>query len=169
MKARLIVAGIVVLLAMALVPTAQAAPRGCSTAVSGDWSWMTINYTVTPLPDGNQLFAGDENGTWTGTFKGTSYDVFAMTLTPPFGETDPNVYGAAWGSGTVIFTGRVNGRHGSLVLDIWITEPANDPVMTGTWRIIFGTKALKHVSGHGTWVSSGVDSSAKYAGKLCWK
>ena len=50
-----------------------------------------------------------------------------------------------------------------------IREAANTWVMTGTWTIVSGTKALKHVSGNGTWVSSGFDSSADYSGTLRWK
>ena len=50
-----------------------------------------------------------------------------------------------------------------------IEEPANDPVMTGQWVIVCRTEGLAHLSGSGTWVSSGVDSSAKYKGRLAWK
>jgi hypothetical protein len=41
--------------------------------------------------------------------------------------------------------------------------------MTGHWVIVCGTEGLAHLSGSGTWVSSGVDNSAKYKGRLAWK
>jgi hypothetical protein len=157
---------VALVLASVLVPAAGAARPGSATAVSGHWTWINNSYTVTDLDTGEQLFAGDEYGTWIGTFKGMSYDVFEMTFAPPFEESE---WGPAWGTLTATFTGSMAGKNGSATMYFTIREAADTWVMTGTWVILSGTKALKHVSGSGTWISSGFDSSADYSGTLRWK
>jgi hypothetical protein len=125
---------------------------------------------VADLDTGEQMFSGDEYGTWTGTFKGTSYDVFEMTFAPPIWVTEADTeWGPAWGTLTATFKGTIGGKRGMATIYFTIREEANTWVMTGTWVILSGTKALKHVSGSGTWVSSGFDSSADYAGTIRWK
>jgi hypothetical protein len=166
MKARLIIAGIVLVLAMAVAPAALAAPPCTTTHVSGNWSWVNNSATITTLDNGDMLVDGDEYGTWTGTFAGSSYDVFEMTFAPPLEGPE---WGAAWGTLTATFKGKVGGKNGHMTMFFTIREAANSTVMTGTWVILSGTKALKHVSGSGTWVSSGFDSSATYAGMIRWK
>jgi hypothetical protein len=148
---------------MTHAPTAPRASFGTTTEVSGTWSWVSVSYAQTPLDDGSILAAGTRAGTWTGTLEGTSYDVFEMTWTPPFGDT---VHGVAWGTLTAVFTGRVGGRNGTLRILLTMREPADDPVITGTWVIVSGTKGLRPVRGGGTWVSSDVDSSATYDGTV---
>ena len=167
MRTRLIITGIVVLLAIAIVPAAGARHHA-KAKVAGDWSWVNTSFEETLTAGGNKLMTGDEIGTWTGTFQGSSYDVFAMTGMPPF-DYDNSLYGASWGTLTCCFTGKVAGKKGSMMVFFTIEEPANDPVMTGDWVIVCGTAGLAHLSGSGTWVSSGVDSSAKYNGRLTWK
>ncbi len=168
MKARLIFLGVVVAVAVTMAPVAWAGSHRATTRVSGGWSWVNVSSTETTLTGGNKLFAGDEIGTWTGTFKGTSYDTFAMTLTPPF-DWDNNDYGPAWGTLMSYYTGTVAGKKGSMVVFFTIEEPADDPVMVGHWVIMCGTEGLANLRGSGTWVSSGVDSSATYKGRIAWK
>jgi hypothetical protein len=165
-------AGIALVLVMSLATAASAKPPGSTTDVSGAWTWVNSSYTITNMFEGpgpgDTLFAGDEVGTWTGTFEGQSYDVFEMTFAPPNGPEDLEVFGAAWGTLTATFTGRVSGKNGSMTMWITIREPKNSWVMTGTWTILSATEALKGISGTGTWVSSGIDSSATYAGTVTW-
>jgi len=168
MRTRLIITGIVVVLAIAIVPAAGAAPHHAKVKVAGDWSWVNTSFEETLTAGGNKLMTGDEVGAWTGVFQGSSYDVFAMTGIPPF-DYDNNLYGASWGTLTSFFTGKVAGKKGNMMVFFTIEEPANDPVMTGHWVIVCGTEGLARLSGRGTWVSSGVDSSATYKGTLAWK
>ena len=169
-RAAVLLVCVAVVLAVVLAPAAGAAPRGCTTAVNGHWTWENNSATVMDLETGEQVFSGDEYGTWTGTFTGTSYDVFEMTFAPPLWQEDADTeWGAAWGTLTATFTGRMGGKPGTATMYFTIREAANTWVMTGTWVILSGTKALKHVSGSGTWVSSGFDSSADYSGTLRWK
>jgi hypothetical protein len=148
---------------MTHVPIATRASPGTTTEAAGAWSWVSVSYAQTPLDGGCILAAGARAGTWTGTFEGSSYDVFEMRWTPPFGDT---VHGAASGTLTAVFTGSVGGRNGTLTMLLTMREPADDPVITGTWVIVSGTKGLRHVSGAGTWISSDVDSSATYGGTI---
>ena len=168
MKPRLIIVGIVMALAVTVVPAAWAGSHRATTRVSGDWSWVNTSWEETQTAGGNKLMTGDEVGTWTGAFQGSSYDVFAMTGTPPF-DYDNNLYGVSWGTLTCSFTGKVAGKKGSMMVFFTIEEPANDPVMAGHWVIVCGTEGLARLSGSGTWVSSGVDNSATYKGRLAWK
>ena len=161
---------VALLLAMILGSTALAVPPGTTSAVSGGWTWENNSATVSDGPGGTMVFAGDEFGAWTGSFRGTSYDVFTMTFYPPLEtEANPKVLGPAMGDLTATFTGKVGVNRGTMTMYFTIWEPADSYVMTGTWTILSGTKALKHVRGSGTWVSSGVDSSATYAGTITWK
>jgi hypothetical protein len=161
---------VTVAMAVVLAPVAGAATPGSTQVVGGHWTWINNSATVTDRETGEQVFSGDEYGTWTGGLKGTSYDVFEMTFAPPISRTgEETEWGPAWGTGTAIFTGTMGGKNGQATLYITIREAANTWVMTGTWTILSGTKALKHVSGNGTWVSSGFDSSADYSGTLRWK
>ena len=170
MRVAVLLVCVSVALVAVLAPAAGAAPPGSTKAVSGHWTWINNSYEVTDLDTGEQLFSGDEYGTWIGTFKGTSYDVFEMTFAPPISRTgEETVWGPAWGTLTATFTGTMGGKNGRATLYFTIREAANTWVMTGTWRILSGTKALKHVTGNGTWVSSGFDSSADYSGMLRWK
>jgi len=165
-----LVVSVALLLAMVLGSTALAVPPGTTSAVSGGWSWVNNSATVSDGPGGTMVFAGDEFGTWTGSFRGTSYDVFTMTFYPPLETAEnPGVLGPAAGDLTATFKGKVGVNRGTMTMYFTIWEPANSYVMTGTWTILSGTKALKHVRGSGTWVSSGVDSTATYAGTITWK
>jgi hypothetical protein len=163
-----LLACIAVVLAMALAPAASAARPGGATPVSGGWSWVNTGWNERTLPGGSHLATGDETGAWTGTFVGSSIDVFAMQLMPPF-DYEHNLYGPGWGTLKASFTGTVAGRSGAMTMLFTIYEPANDPVMVGSWVIVHGTGELACARGSGTWVSSGIDSSATYSGTVCWR
>jgi hypothetical protein len=90
-------AAIALVLTLAVAPAASAASPGTTTQVSSEWTWENTGATFTDLPDGSILFAGTEAGVFTGTFRGTSYDVFEITWFPP--TTDPEHWGAALATG----------------------------------------------------------------------
>lgn len=122
------------------------------------------------LPGGSILATGDEIGTWTVGFSDSSCDVFAMQLMPPFTyDSKPPEYGPAWGTLKATFTGAVAGRSGTMTMFFTIYEPANDPVMVGTWVILRGTGELARAGASGTWESSCVANSATYSGMVRWK
>jgi hypothetical protein len=156
----------VLVLVLATAPAAMAAPPGSSTQVSGGWTWVNTGVTVDPMPDGSLLISGTEIGTWTGSFRGTSDDVFQMTQTPPV--DDPDHWGPGWGTLTATFDGKVGVKTGTMTMYVTFWWAADDIHYHGTWEILAGTGALKHVTGSGTWVS-GVGADATYAGSVHWK
>jgi len=170
---RVMAVGIAFVLVMSLASAASAKPSGSTTNVSGAWTWVNSSMTSTNMFEGagpgDVLLAGDEVGTWTGTFEGRSYDVFEMTVAPPNGQLDA-WWGPAWGTLTATFTGRVDGKNGSMSMWITIREPKQSWVMTGTWTILSATEALKNISGTGTWVSAADGTpNATYQGTITWK
>jgi hypothetical protein len=154
------------ILVLTIAPAAQAATPGSATQVTGGWTWVNTGATFEPLPDGSLLISGTEEGTWSGSFRGSSTDVFQMTQTPPV--DDPVHWGPGWGTLTASFHGKVGVKNGTMTMHITFWWAADDPIYHGTWEILSGTGALKHVTGSGTWVS-GVDASATYAGTVYWK
>jgi hypothetical protein len=153
----------VLILALFLVPGTAAAPSGAAATihkgVSGTWSWVTPGGVVwKTTSNGTQYVTGTEDGTWTGTFSGTSKDAFD-------GKIRPN--GSPWGLLRIDLTGTVRGKSGTLeILTTWVV-PEEHPtqLMTGRWSIVSGTGGLADLHGQGTW--KGVDpntSAANYKG-----
>lgn len=154
------------LVALTVVPAMASAPsedgsRTPSTDVSGTWSWVNTGWDVWRHDDGTKYVAGTEDGTWTGTFEGSSLDSFGGTLRPD---------GSLWGLLTISFEGTVEGRTGSLQIATTWVVPKSDPgeAMTGKWVIVAGTDELVDLHGHGTWVYLGADPTnhADYEGSI---
>lgn len=165
---RLVAVCIALVVALAAVPATAAAPAGTTTSVSGGWTWVNTGATWDPMPDGSLLISGTEIGTWTGSFNGTSTDVFQMTQTPPL--DDPDHWGPGWGTLTAAFEGKVGVKTGSMTLYVTFWWAADASVYTGTWTILSGTGgALKHVTGSGTWGSPDGGATYTYTGSVTWK
>ena len=157
-------------LVIGLVPAVAARQPGTTSPVSGTWTWVNTGAVWTDLPDGSQQVVGDEAGTWTGSFQGTSRDAFVMTFQPPLWTSPEDTeWGSAKGSLTAYFDGVAGDKNGTMIMEITIFEEANSWVMTGTWTIVAGKGALKHVSGSGSWLCDGMASSATYWGSITWK
>jgi len=149
-------------LALALVATLTSATAvsgtGAPTPVSGIWTWVNTHMSTEAL-GGTLVYSGDEKGTWTGTFKGGSYDIFQMTAVPSTG--------LEWGVLTAMFTGTAADKAGTLTMWFTIRKPAGGS-MGGTWTALSGTKALAGATGSGTWTSPG-GSKAAYKGNITVK
>jgi hypothetical protein len=173
---RMLAVGVALTLVMTLASATSATRPSASTDVSGTWTWVYTNRIFTPMPTGDMVVDGTDAGTWTGTFEGSSDEVFRGTRTPPFGAfVVGETWGDVWGALTVTFTGRVDGKHGGMTM--WVTyhrpaqsqAPADALGMSGTWVILSGTEALKNVTGSGTWVSAADGAStAPYEGTITW-
>ena len=173
---RTVAVAVALILALTLASSATATRPGTTTEVSGTWTWVYTNRIFTPMPTGDMVVDGTDTGTWTGTFEGTSNEVFRATRTPPLGAfVAGGTWGDVWGALAVTFTGRVDGKRGTMT--IWVTyhRPAQTLAsadalsMSGTWTILSGTEALKDVSGNGTWVSAADGAStAPYVGTITW-
>lgn len=173
---RAVAVSVALILVMTLASAASATRPGTAKNVSGTWAWVYTNRIFTLMPTGDMIVDGTDTGTWTGTFEGSSDEVFRATRTPPFGAfVVGGTWGDVWGALTVTFTGRVDGKRGSMTMWVTYHRPANSQApadglgMSGTWTILSGTEALKNVSGNGTWVSAADGaSSAPYEGTITW-
>lgn len=124
---------------------------------SGTWIY-------TPTPDriwtgyGNTFRYGHEVSTWTGTFDGTSYDVFTVVVHP---ELDLNV------EGLINFNGTVNGKSGFLVIRFDGKKPAGEN-WYGQWVILSGEGDLANLCGQGTWWGPGYPDpkGLEYSGRI---
>ena len=118
--------------------------------VSGTWSWITPSisgpagsgfFNVIRVANGNIFIYADDDALFTGTFKGTGYDIFTLRIHPE---------GFTTGKGQTLFTGEVLGEKGTLVIQ-WVGNTKND---LGWWRfewtILSGTGDLANLRGHGT-------------------
>ena len=166
MRRTFLLVAVVALAATLFVPATTAAPSTSEHVLSreaaGTWSWVNTGWDVWKTArDGTEYLSGTEDGTWTGTFEGSSSDTFA-------GEIHSD--GSLWGLLSTSFEGTVGGKSGTLeILTTWVVPERNpDAAMTGTWVIINGTDELANLRGKGTWVYEGADPTdhATYSGMV---
>ena len=146
-KARLIglMVAVAVALALVLAPTAGAAGATTPRAASGTWTWVTTGAEGVDVGGGDTFVTGTEDGTWTGTFQGTSVDYFAGLL-----PADGSAYGAL----TVVFRGKIEHARGGFVMHLsWQAPPLPNMLMWGKWTIVTARGGLKHLLGSGTWIT----------------
>jgi hypothetical protein len=164
MRRTILLLAMVALAATLFVPATAASPsagdRVLPRQASGVWSWVNTGFDIwKETKKGVQFGTGTEDGTWIGTFEGTSVDSFTAKLWPS---------GALFGLLTVKFEGTVEGMTGTLEILTTFEVPKEDPAapMTGTWMIVSGTDELESLRGQGTWVYEGDDptSHATYTG-----
>jgi hypothetical protein len=155
-----LVACAVLFLGLTVAPTTAAAPPRVTPGISrsaaeGVWTWVvTVMDVWKETPRGVQFASGSEDGTWTGTFEGSSVDTFGAELRPD----------GLWALLAISFEGTVLDKTGTL--EILTTAVANDPdrPMRGRWTIISGTGDLANVRGQGTWVIDAELDGARYSG-----
>jgi hypothetical protein len=164
MKKTILLVAVVALAATLFVPATIAAPspeRVLPRAASGTWSWVNTGWNVwKTTPKGVEFATGSEDGTWTGTFEGTSADSFSGRFKPS---------GAFFGLLTVKFEGTVEGLDGTLEIltTFEVTKEDLTAPMSGTWMIVAGTGELANTCGMGHWVYEGADPDhASYTGNL---
>jgi hypothetical protein len=149
----------ILLLALSFIPATAAPkhePRVARSAAEGVWTWVNTGWDVwKETPRGVQYVSGTEEGTWTGTFEGSSIDGFGAEIRPD---------DTLWALLTISFEGTVDGRTGRL--EILTTAVARDPdrPMRGRWTIISGTGDLANLRGQGTWYYDPDVEGARYAG-----
>ena len=111
---------------------------------SGSWTYVVTSIEDTKYADGNTFRYGEEIGTWTGTFTGTSLDYFEVVIHPK---------GFVTCQGRIAFTGDVNSASGTLeIIFIGKKYPASpEGLWSGKWVILGGTGDLAGLQGRGTW------------------
>jgi len=139
----------VTLVAAVSIPVAVAAgskappktsPR-VSQTVEGTWSWVNTASEVWKETPRAKYVSGSEDGTWTGTFEGTSVDAFGAKL------WRHSAGGGIDAALNISFTGTVDGKTGTLQILTWLVRgEASSP-----WTIASGTGELATTRGYGTW------------------
>lgn len=164
MRRTIVLLAAVTLVAVMFIPATSAAPPASDQilqrAAEGTWSWVNTGWDVwKTTKKGVEHASGTEDGTWTGTFEGTSMDSFAGVFKQS---------GAFFGLLTVKFEGAVGELTGTLEILTTFEVSADDldAPMTGTWMIVSGTDELANLRGDGTWVYEGADPTdhATYTG-----
>ena len=147
-------AGAIALIGLVFIPSVAATPP---TAAYGTWCWSAAS-SVDKVAGGNFFRSGSETAVWTGTFDGTSFDTFTMV-----------VYRSSMVTGkvTVYFEGSVDGRAGTMVIEIF--GMITDVYEGGSWVIKSGTGALAGLHGEGKWWAQPWTTDSEYEGKIHWE
>jgi len=144
---------IVALLPMLLIPAAYATP---SEPASGTWAYTVTHIEDTKVAGGNTFRYGEEIGTWTGTFVGTSFDYFELVVHPS---------GFVTCQGQINFEGTVNGdKSGTMVILFVGKKNLEINLWSGKWVILSGTGDLANLRGKGTW--EGPSFNLDYSGQI---
>jgi len=165
MKCKRSIALLALVLTLVLVPAVitHATPP---TSASGRWGYTPwINFESMRVAGGNTFFEAytetppDE---WTGTFVGTSEDVYNVAI---------HSTGAWYCNGVVSFEGKVNGVEGTLVIWFLGKKPDMFADWSGKWVILSGTGDLANLRGQGTWWGPGAPEVGQkgyvdYSGKI---
>jgi len=115
---------------------------------SGSWTYVVTSIEDTKYADGNTFRYGEEIGTWTGTFTGTSFDYFEVVIHPK---------GFVTCQGRIAFTGDVNGASGTLEIIFIGKKDLAVNLWSGKWVILGGTGDLAGLQGRGTWEGPSFD------------
>ena len=156
MKRLLGISVLVGALLMGAVPTSAGPPGDAS----GDWNYLPTVDEVVEGPGQTTFIYGEDIGTWSGTFVGTSTEEFVVVNHAKAGF---NFY-----SGVIEFTGSVDGHVGTLTIK---TNGKQDPgtvepgpgLWSGHWVIVGGTGDLANLHGQGT--LTGPSLSLDYEGR----
>ena len=122
---------------------------------SGTWTYTAAMIDTREVGDYTYVF-GEENSTLTGTFEGTSYDVFIVVVDPSGIRHLPTL--------TMYFEGEVNGKSGTLTVMCVGVKSGDPQEWFGDWEIISGTGDLIGLQGEGTWW--GPSGSLSYEGQI---
>ena len=143
---------IVAILSTLSISSAHATPP---TTASGDWTYIVTHEEITREADGNTFIYGEDVGTWTGTFDGTSDETFIVVV---------HRSGFMYYKGLLDFTGTVDGKSGTLVIrTVGKYDPGTEE-WSGQWVIISGTDDLANLRGQGTF--RGISYAVEYSGKV---
>ena len=147
----------VALASILLTPTliAKHEDQGKAIFASGKWTYVPIEKD-TRVVDDYTFVLGSEEGTWTGTFTGTTYDAY-VAMKDPAGVSHL-YYGLIKFDSIVI-----DGREGSLIISFGPGEKVEGQ-WSGVWEIVSGTNELENLHGKGTWW--GPSQNLDYEGHL---
>ena len=125
---------------------------------SGTWTYVVTSIEVTKTANGNIFKYGEEIGTWTGTFEGTSFDYFEVIVHPK---------GFVTCQGRIAFDGTVNGESGTMDILFVGKKDLVTGLWSGKWVILGGTGGLANLQGRGMW--DGPSFDLDYSGWIHFK
>ena len=133
-----------VILSALLIPTVLAEKP---TDVSGTWSWWADDFSF-KFAGGVTFISATEHDTFTETFSGSGVGPFTVRV-------DPN--GFMTGRGRTTFTGSVDGKSGTLVIQ-WTGNTKTLGKWHCKWVILSGTGELANLRGSGIGVETAPNS-----------
>jgi hypothetical protein len=122
--------------------------------VSGEWTYVITNKLVLNEFNGYKFVYGEENGTWTGAFSGSSTDFFTLIKDSAFARC----------RGIIFFKGSVEDREGTLEIKFVGSKNLSTGLWLGWWLILDGTGELENLHGYGSW--NGPSMDLDYSGKV---
>ena len=148
----------VAFVSLLFVPTliAKHDDQGPAIFAYGKWTYTPIEKDTREIDGGDYLFVlGSEQGIWTGTFTGTSYDAYVAMAHSGVSHL---YYGLIEFESVV-----VDGREGSLIISFGPGEKVEGQ-WSGEWEVVSGTGELENLHGKGTWW--GPSKNLDYEGHL---
>jgi hypothetical protein len=147
---------------LSITPTGVANADDESILAEGRWTYepeVIVEWDETLVGDaiGFVYVVGHEIGTWTGTFEGSSYDVFLLKDYRPEEDKVELPYGE------IFFEGSVDGKNGTLIISFAPGEKSEGE-WSGDWEILGGTGGLKKLRGEGRW--EGPSRDLEYWGEI---
>lgn len=151
MKKRLLIL-ITVLMVVLLVTLSVPAYAGPSENAEGLWQYQPFIEEMR-FAGGNIFLETFENGSWSGTFTGTSTEDGKVVIHSS----------GTWSfKGIVSFEGEVNGKSGKLTMRAVGSRPDAFTDWTGKWVILSGTDDLITLRGQGTWWGPGAPAPGEW-------
>jgi hypothetical protein len=145
MKCKRSIALMALVFALLLLPTIITYAKPPE-SVSGEWFYTPYKVEITKEVGGNTFKYGEEDGTWTGNFEGSSNDFFNVIAHPS---------GFVTCQGRINFEGTVNNKEGSMVILFVGKKNLETGLWLGKWVILSGTDDLENLNGQGTWSGPG--------------
>ena len=138
-----------------MAPSTPSTPARAAPPIAAKGLWRYNPSIVdTRVAEGVTFLTTTEEGTWTGTFEGTSREEPAKVVIHPSGS---------WSFQSVIsFVGKVNGRSGTMRMLVAGKRPDTSADWHGDWVIHSGTGDLATAYGEGTWWGPGSPGTGQW-------
>ena len=131
------------------IPAVRASPV---TNAEGTLAWLVVNFEGTRTAGINTIYQGTSTIAAGGTFTGDVTDAWVEVWHTNFLNLRD----------VLTFTGKVDGKSGTLTIRLVGTATLPDLEWKGQWAILGGTGDLANLEGQGTWWGTG--NNVEYSG-----
>ena len=145
------VACMLALLSVLSIPAVRASPV---TNAEGTLAWLVVNFEGTRTAGINTIYQGTSTIAAGGTFAGDVTDAWVEVWHTNFLNLRD----------VLTFTGKVDGKSGTLTLRVVGTATLPGLEWTGHWEIIRSTGDLANLEGQGSWWGTG--NNVEYSGLI---